>query len=287
VTRLDDTSAEGYAEATLAALHGLGGSATNTELLQRVGDDLGLSEEDLNRPHGDGSVTWLYYRLAWAKTRLRMEGVIRNAGRGRWALADHPIPEPTLKTSREESLLSLTAPAVRDRIVVPVDLRQMSLPEVLLLSRAVLRELVDRNVLRSMNAPAGDLAEWLMARFLGGTLEPNSQKGWDLTYKRDEERPVRVQVKARVVPNPNDPGQRQLSVFRSLDFDELAIVLFNGDLGIWRTVLLPVGVLTGLMRRNEYVNGERLMATDRLLADVDDLGGQDLTEDVSRSLVGL
>ena len=87
--------------------------------------------------------------------------------------------------------------------------------------------------------------------------------------------------------NPNDPGQRQLSVFRSLDFDELAIVLFNGDLGIWRSVLLPVGALTGLMRRNEYVNGDRLMAADRLLVDVDELGGRDLTEDVSQLLRGL
>ncbi|MDQ6617383.1 MAG: winged helix-turn-helix domain-containing protein [Actinomycetota bacterium] len=280
-------NAEAYVDAVLAALHNLGGSATNTELLQRVADDLGLSEEDRTRPHGDGSVTWLYYRLAWARTRLRMDGIIRNAGRGQWAFAAHPMAEPPARRRPLGSLGSQAHPAAAAPITVPVDIQQMTLPELLWMSRAVLRELVNRNVLRSMNAPAGDLAEWLMTSLLGGKLEPTSQKGWDLTYRRDGEQTVRVQVKARVVANPNDPGQRQLSVFRSLDFDELAIVLFNGDLGIWTSVLLPVGALKGLMRRSEYVNGDRLMAADRLLADVDELGGRDLTEDARQFLAGL
>ena len=182
MTRLDDMSAEAYAEAVLAALHELGGSATNTELLQRVADDLGLSEEDRTRPHGDGSVTWLYYRLAWARTRLRMDGIIRNAGPGQWAFADdHSMAEPAVRSRRPRSLGSLADPAPAAPITVPVDLQQMTLPELLWMSRAVLRELVNRNVLPSMNAPAGDLAEWLIVHLLVGKLEPNSQKGWDLT----------------------------------------------------------------------------------------------------------
>ncbi len=126
-------------------------------------------------------------------------------GRGRWALADRPA-EPQLKRSREESLPSLTEPAVADRIAVPVHLRSWPTPA------------------------------------------------------------QRIQV---------------------LDFDELAIVLLTGDLGIWRTIVLPAAALERLMRRNEYVNGERLMATDRLLADVDNRGGRDLTDEASQSLGSL
>ncbi len=96
-------------------------------------------------------------------------------GRGRWALTE-PSVEPTVRTSREVPFPSLTEPAVADRIAVPVDVQQMSLPDLRRTSRAILRELVARNVLRTMNAPAGDLAEWLLARLLGGTLEPSRRR---------------------------------------------------------------------------------------------------------------
>jgi hypothetical protein len=46
----------------------------------------------------------------------------------------------------------------------------------------ILRTLRERGVVRSANAPAGDYAEWLFAKALGGTLVDNfSVKSYDLT----------------------------------------------------------------------------------------------------------
>lgn len=84
--------------------------------------------------------------------------------------------------------------------------------ELLALSRGILAELRHRGVIRSGNAPAGDYAELLVQQATGGELAPNSQRSWDVETPAGEH----LQVKARVVPNANTPGQRQLSVFRFL-----------------------------------------------------------------------
>jgi len=76
----------------------------------------------------------------------------------------------------------------------------------------ILAELRRRGVVRSNNAPAGDYAEWLAARGLGGALADNSSvKSYDITLPSGE----RVQVKARVVSEPPIAGQLQTSPFRS------------------------------------------------------------------------
>jgi hypothetical protein len=74
-----------------------------------------------------------------------------------------------------------------------------------------LRELRDAGILRSVNTPSGDYAEWLVARCTGGELAPRSQRRWDVRTPDGEH----LQVKARVVSDPPTAGQRQLSSFRS------------------------------------------------------------------------
>src|SRR5437773_1504497 len=91
----------------------------------------------------------------------------------------------------------------------------MTVGELLSCSRAILAELRRRGVIRSGNAPAGDYAELLVQRATDGDLAPNSQRSWDVETPQGE----RLQVKARVVTNPRITGERQLSVFRSWDFD--------------------------------------------------------------------
>lgn len=60
-----------------------------------------------------------------------------------------------------------------------------------------------RGVVRSANAPAGDYAEWLVAKALGGGLaESLSAKSWDVKLPSDE----RIQVKTRLVSVPPRPG---------------------------------------------------------------------------------
>jgi hypothetical protein len=149
------------------------------------------------------------------------------------------------------------------------DLAQKSIGELLGLSRQILRELRERGVIRSGNAPAGDYAELLVQRATAGELAPNSQRSWDVLTTEGQ----RLQVKARVVTDPKIAGERQLSVFRSWDFDSAVIVLFDDEFRVWRAARIPVAELKAHGRFGEHVRGFRIMATDSLLD-----SGEDWTE---------
>lgn len=71
--------------------------------------------------------------------------------------------------------------------------------ELLRLYAQILTELLRRGVVRSRNAPAGDLAELLVARAYSGDLAPLSEKSWDVDAGGRK-----LQVKSRVI----DPGQQ-------------------------------------------------------------------------------
>ncbi len=136
---------------------------------------------------------------------------------------------------------------------------------------SVMRELLRRRLVRTANAPAGDYAEYLVALTLGGELAPNSVKSWDLRAPKG----TRVQVKCRVVGESPKIGERQLSPFRSFDFDYLVIVLFAPDYSVRRAVQIPVDTVKALSRHRSHVNGHVLMATDSVLSGPDCL---DITE---------
>jgi restriction system protein len=73
---------------TLQALEALGGSGTVTEIEEKVIEIEGYSEELQAVPHTQGTRTKLEYRLAWARTHLRMADTVENSARGVWALTD-------------------------------------------------------------------------------------------------------------------------------------------------------------------------------------------------------
>jgi len=73
-----------------------------------------------------------------------------------------------------------------------------------------------------------------------------------------------------VVTNPKTPGERQLSVFRSWDFDAVVIVLFDDGFRVWRAARLPVETLREHGRFVEHVRGHRIIARDALLDAGDD-----------------
>jgi len=70
----------------LQALVTKGGSATNQELVDSVAETMKLSEEVQSVLHGDGPNTEVAYRLAWARTSLKLSGAIENSGRGVWSI---------------------------------------------------------------------------------------------------------------------------------------------------------------------------------------------------------
>lgn len=69
----------------LKALHQLGGSASNSEMEEKVTEILNFSEEDVSEIH-EGGRTKLAYNLAWARTYLKLYGLLENSERGVWAL---------------------------------------------------------------------------------------------------------------------------------------------------------------------------------------------------------
>ncbi len=81
---------------TLRAIHEAGGSASRTEITERVIRNLGLSEEDANEPHGNGYLTKLEYELGWAGTDLRINGLITKSGRGVWSLTPRGREAPSI-----------------------------------------------------------------------------------------------------------------------------------------------------------------------------------------------
>ena len=146
------------------------------------------------------------------------------------------------------------------------DLRTLPTSSLLGLSRAILAELKRRGVVRTGNAPAGDYAELLVRVATDGELAPSSQKSWDVLSPDG----ARLQVKARVVTDPRSASERQLSAFRSWDFDAAVIVLFDDRFDVWRASRVPVEALQASARRDDHVGGFRVLARDELLDVGDD-----------------
>ena len=69
---------------TMAAIRAMGGSATIAEIEIQVIKDLDLSDAAVQELSGNGQ-TVLYRRLAWARDRLKINGLIDLSSRGVWS----------------------------------------------------------------------------------------------------------------------------------------------------------------------------------------------------------
>lgn len=79
-----------YMNPVLDALRELGGSATNQEIYEEVVRRMGLPDDQLEVIHNPdrGSQTEVGYRMAWARTYLKIAGYLENSRRGVWALTE-------------------------------------------------------------------------------------------------------------------------------------------------------------------------------------------------------
>ena len=142
------------------------------------------------------------------------------------------------------------------------DLSTLSESGLFSLYRAILAELKSRDLIRTENAPAGDYAEYLVATALGGQLATNSEKSWDVLGEDGE----KLQVKARVVSDPPQPGQLQLSPFRSFGFDSAVIVLLSAtDYAVSRASKVPRHVVESSAVYRQHVNGKVLFARPEIM----------------------
>lgn len=75
----------------LKALKSLDGSASIEELNQKVYELMKLPESVLSIPHGDDGRSKIEYRLAWARTRLKLAGYLENSTRAVWSLVNQKL----------------------------------------------------------------------------------------------------------------------------------------------------------------------------------------------------
>jgi hypothetical protein len=150
---------------------------------------------------------------------------------------------------------------------MPEDLSALSESDLFARYAAILNELKSRGVIRTMNAPAGDYAEYLVATALGGELAKNSEKSFDVLTNNGE----KLQVKARVVSDPVRPSQLQLGVFRSFGFDYAVIVLLSAvDYSVVRASKVPRHVMIeSAGKHREHVNGNVLFARPDIMGHPD------------------
>lgn len=152
-----------------------------------------------------------------------------------------------------------------------MDIKGRKPAELFALYQAIRRQLREQGVIRSNNAPAADWAEYLAQHVYAGTLAPASEKSRHI----ETEDGRRLQVRSRVVSDPPQAGQRQLTTLRSFDFDALVIVLLNDiDYSVVRAVELSMDDVKSFVREDKHVNGYRLIANDTVLS-----AGHDRTDD--------
>lgn len=83
------TKMPGYGEfiwPAVIAFRQLGGSADKQQLLEKIADVMGLSDEVMQERHGNGPGSEVGYRVAWVQTWLKHAGLLENPRRGVWVL---------------------------------------------------------------------------------------------------------------------------------------------------------------------------------------------------------
>jgi hypothetical protein len=106
------------------------------------------------------------------------------------------------------------------------DLATVSVGQLLERYAGILAELRLRGLVRTNNAPIGDLAEYCAAIVYDGLLAANSEKSYDLIAHDGR----KVQVKVRVIRSGTSPSA-VFSPMRSFGFDVGVFILIDGDRG--------------------------------------------------------
>jgi hypothetical protein len=139
------------------------------------------------------------------------------------------------------------------------DIGALATGELLRLYGGILDELRARGVVRSRNAPAGDLAETLAMIVYNGTLAPQSEKSWDVLAADG----TKVQVKCRVLATGKAGA---FSPFRSDGFDLCVFVVLDPGYEVVSATELPVAEVYAIAREVAWVNGVRVTSAQDLLA---------------------
>ena len=149
--------------------------------------------------------------------------------------------------------------------------------ELLSIHSEIIDELRSRKVLRTVNNPVADYAEFLSCRALRLTPAGNSEKGYDAIGPEGE----KYQIKARRIARGSKPTR--FSAIRKLEeshFDYLLAVLFTHDFHVQRAHLLPRELVREKAFWQQHVNGWILPVSDSIWNDA-------RVQDVTESLRGV
>ena len=183
-----------------------------------------------------------------------------------------------VRSARPVRVVPTVPPRVPDPVVPHgVNFAGLTTRQLLRLYADLLTELVNREVVRSRNAPLGDLAEYLVHRACGGELAPPSEKAWDVRTADDR----LLQVKARLIAE-GDRRSHQYSPFRSFGFDGCVFLLLDAHTyDVVQAVEVPVDEVQSLARETTWVRGSRVSTRTPLLGLP---GAVDLTAAVTEAL---
>lgn len=160
--------------------------------------------------------------------------------------------------------------------VLPSDLADVPVSELLSRYAAILAELKDRAIVRTGNSPVGDYGEHLFEQAFGWKLEANSVTGFDAQCSTG----LRYQIKARRLSHPS--ASRQLSALRRLDernFDFLAAVIFRPDFSVLKAVLVPYDAVAARASYVAHTNSWRIILDEKLCCTQ---GVKDVTTAISK-----
>jgi len=160
-----------------------------------------------------------------------------------------------------------------------MDLKMLSIPQLLRTHSAIVDELKNRGVVRSSNNPVGDYTEWLVASKLGLKLQTNATAGYDAIDSEGR----RYQIKGRRVASDKTPAQ--LGAIRNLDkndFDYLVAVIFDPNYEILYAAQIPHSLIAGYSVYRRHVNAHILNLRRSILQDQFVV---DLTEGLKRDLI--
>jgi hypothetical protein len=140
-----------------------------------------------------------------------------------------------------------------------IDLSKLTTRDLLALWAQALRELRDREVVRTFNNPIGDIAEALVALHYGGERGSFSQASWDVKTSSGE----LLQVKA--LRRTGAKTRRNLSPVRSDGYDAVIVVIFTEDLRVERAIRIPQSIVNELFAWNDHIAGRIITLTKKLL----------------------
>ena len=151
----------------LHSLRELGGSATNAELVQAVVESMNLTPDVADIPHLNGPKSEVDYRVGWAKTNLKKQGLIDNSRRGVWSL-----------TQRGRSTDEVDAQAVSRNVWQPSAQRDERGQGELSKAQATLEDDSDDSIWQEVLLNAlGAMAPSAFERFCGRLLRESGFEG--------------------------------------------------------------------------------------------------------------